>query len=519
MRGTISTGLSITPGGVREDINPPNIPEGWLLGSNNWLTLKGRGRARPGYVQIDAAVASGNTIIGIGQRGSDQLVDNIVIHTLTAAYHWNGSDQTVITGTWATSTEDQPVRFTTFRSGTTIWLARINAANAIDKWDGSGSAFQNVSAAPAGRDVTSTQEHVIVARPSEMGVQWSDQNDIDTWPSANIAFLTDTPGDVVAVESIGPLSFAVYKEDAVFLATRQAALTAYKFQFIALTSGPVSAAAVVAFPWGHIWLGKDNVFYIFDGSRVRPMDGSRGLVATLGTNLHVTNRGRTHAMRFRRTEDQAWFIYPDASTGDLTRMVSMVIKDPLSPQGTIALNPHTLPTAISASAAWQDRTDLTIDTLDGFSTTIDGLDNTWSTINAMSNPGESVSLLGDTAGQFYQFGIAVTDDSTAIAWEFIHPHRATAGEDKRFFSDGVSSYWPVTSQALTVTAGITFSDSLSDAETEATDTLATNTDSNHHITFANKRAKWAKVRFAGASTLSDLEYRGARFYAFPLPMV
>lgn len=519
MRGTVTSQLPVAPGGVREDINPPDIPEGWLLGSSNWLTLSGISASRPGYAQIDAAVAAADRIIGIGQRGSDQLTDNVVIHTLTAAYHWDGSTQTAITGTWTSSSTDQPVRFTTFRSGSTVWLARINAANAIDKWDGTGGAFQNVSAAPAGRDVTSTIEHVIVARPAELAVQWSDSNDIDTWPAANIAYLTDTPGDVVAVKSIGPLSFAVYKSDAVFLATRQAALAAYKFQFISRTSGPISAAAIVEYPWGHIWLGTDNVFYIFDGARVLPLEGSRGLVATLGANMHITNRGRSHAFRLRRTDDQAWFIYPDAITGELTRMTSLVIRNPRAANATIALNPHTLVTAISASASWQDRTDLTIDGLDGFASTIDGLDSIWDTIDAMTQPGEGVALLGDTAGRFYAFGLGVKDDGANIAWEFTHPHRAPAGPENRFFSDGVSSYWPKTSQSLTITVGITFSDSLSDAEAESTTTFATNTDSNHHVTFANKRAKWAKIRFAASSSLHDLEHRGARFYAFPLPMV
>jgi len=519
MRGTVSTRLTVDPGGVREDINPPDIPDGWLLGSNNWLTRRGRGRARPGYAQIDTAIAAADRVIGIGFRGSDQDDSNIVIHSLTAAVHWDGSTQTAITGTWVASTADQPVRFTTFRTGTTIWLARINEANAIDKWDGTTSAFQNVSAAPAGRDITSTQEHVIVARPEQLAVKWSDTNDIDTWPVANINYLTDTPGDVVAVESIGPLSFAVYKEDAVYLATRQAALAAYKFQFISLASGPVSPAAVVAFPWGHVWLGSDNTFYSFDGSRVTPLEGSRGMVTTLGDNLHIENRGRSHAFRMRRSEDQAWFIYPDTTTGDLTHMVSMVIKNPRSQGGTVALNPHTLPVAMSASASWRDRSDLTVDDLDGFAASIDDLDTTWSTIDAMSRPGESVSLIADTAGKFYAFGLAPSDDGTAIAWELTHGHKAPAGIENRFFMDGVSSYWPKTSTAITVTVGVTFSDSLSDDESESTTTFATNTDSNHHVTFANKRAKWAKVRFAASSATLDLEHRGAQLYAFPLPHV
>lgn len=519
MRGPATVYVPAAPGGVREDLNPVGIPPGWLLGSNNWITTEDIGNPRPGYAQLDSQIAAQDRIIGLGFRGSDQDTDNVVIHSLTTAVHWDGSSQEDITGTWTQSTADQPVRFATMQSGGTVWLARVNELNAIDKWDGTTTDFQDVSAGFAARDVLVASGHLVLARTAENTIRWSDINDIDTYPSltTNGAILDQTSGDIVAIRNISPLSFVVYKDDAVFLASRQAAIVAFDFQFISRVPGPISVNAIVEFPWGHVWLGTDNTFYMFDGARVKPLKNGRALASTLATNLHLSSRGRAHAMKRRPQQDEAWFFYPDASTGLVTRMASVVISDATSDEGqVVAINPHQVADEISASVSWRDRSDLTIDGLDAFAATIDDLDNVWSTIDAMTNLGGAVSLIGDASGNFYEFGRSiVTDDGTAIAWEFTEPPLALAGVESRFFFDGVESYWTKTASPLTVTIGATFTDSLSDAETETTGTYDLNTDSNHMTTFVNKRGKWVKVRQAGSSVVAGMEYRGMMPRAFP----
>ncbi|HAM54125.1 MAG TPA: hypothetical protein DCQ64_01390 [Candidatus Rokubacteria bacterium] len=65
------------------------------------------------------------------------------------------------------------------------------------------------------------------------------------------------------------------------------------------------------------------------------------------------------------------------------------------------------------------------------------------------------------------------------------------------------------STSLTVTVGVTVTDSLGDADSESTSTFDIATDSNHLSTFTSKIGQWVKVRHAGASAIADLEHRGA----------
>ncbi len=84
-RGIKKELYNISPGGVREDINPLTIPDGHLLSSLNWLTRRGVGAPRPGYATV-TTLGAGDRIIGIGFRGSPLDGNNVVLHTLTTAY-------------------------------------------------------------------------------------------------------------------------------------------------------------------------------------------------------------------------------------------------------------------------------------------------------------------------------------------------------------------------------------------------------------------------------------------------
>jgi len=314
------------------------------------------------------------------------------------------------------------------------------------------------------------------------------------------------------------LSFAVYKEDAVFLATRQAAIVAFDFQFVKSVPGPVSVNSIVEFSWGHVWLATDNAFYMFDGSTVTPL--SRAAETTLDTTFHKSNAVRSHAFQQRGSKDEAWFFYPDLTDGQVTEAISIVMTAPaIAGERVVSVNHHSFATEISASAAWTTLASLTIDGLDTFAATIDDLDGVWPTIDAMEGGGSPASILGDSVGKFYSYGTALTDAGTAIPWEFTSPFMSPAGVENRFFVDGIASYWEKTTDALTVTLGLTPTDSVSDAGTETTDTFDLSTDSNHMTTFVNKRGKWLKVKHSGTSAVDGMRHRGYQVYVFPKGMV
>jgi hypothetical protein len=510
-RGTKKEVYNIHPGGVREDVNPITIPDGHLLSSLNWLTRRGVGRPRPGYLQVGTQMSPAERIIGIGFRGSPLAGNNTILHTTNKAWFWNGSTLDDRTGTFTTSQADDQVRMVPYVSSGTTWLTRINAANAMDKWNGTGN-FQNVAAAPAGVDITAVGPYLMVARAGgdDYAVQWNSFNDIDDWPAINIARLVDTPGKVVAVRALSPLSVAVYKEDAVYLGTIQAAQTAFQFQLISQTSGPVSAAAVCAAQGSHYWLGENLAFFKFDGGTVTPF--TTAISATVLTNFNVSNKGQTHSAMLDRDSSEIWFWY-SGPTGLMNKAVSLNLS-------TQAVNDHTFTDPISASASWTKFSQLTIDGLDSFTTTINGLDAIYATIDSMSTPAQATAVLGDTVGKFYRFGPYTMDNNVAFPWNFENGYRAVGGLEARAEVDSVVSYWTARSgSSFPVTVHLTVSDTVGERDLSFSKVVNLFTDSNHLVEFRGLRGKWVKIKHSGAINLEGLEHRGAAVLCWPRAMV
>lgn len=512
-RGHEKVALRITPGGVREDVNPAEIPDGELLGSSNWLTRNGIGRPRPGYGQDGSTLAAADRIMGFGFRGSVGTSSNLVAHTLTAAYSRNSAGTyTAITGTWTTSTVTQPIRMVAYPSGGTLWLARTNLNNAIDKWSGSGSFTNPTQTAPACRDITVTNGRILGFNVTTGGTnfpyraQWNNLNDIDTWTAADTAELDETPDEGIACRAFGPLTAGLYKEDSVWLAVAQAAATPFQFQLVAHTPGPVSPAALVSYRGKHYWLAKDGAVYSFDGSRVEAV-GTR-LPATFRDNFDWANRAQCHGWIVARPEPEIWFMYPSSGT-EITRAMSMNLT-------TGAMNPHRTAHSLSASSEWTSQPEITWQDLTG---TWNTLSATYATWDAMASDYHPTSVLGQINGKVQQFGLETNDDGTAIAWSFTHPWRALAGLGFRAFIDGIVSYWKDVDTSLTVTVGLTVTDSLGDEDTENTSTFDMATDSQHLINFTSLRGQWARLKHSASSAIDNIEHRGAAIMAWKRSMV
>lgn len=509
-RGLKKEIYNIAPGGVREDVNPVAIPDGHLLSSLNWLTRRGTGRPRPGYIQVSTQLASADRVTGIGHRGSPLAGDNTVFHTVSKAYFWNGASASDITGTWTTSTADDPVRMTTYVSSGVVYLVRVNALNAVDKWNGTGS-FANIAAAPTGWDITTVGSYLVVGRAGgdDYAVQWSAFNDIDTWPAGNMARLIDTPGRIVAVRALTPLSVAIYKEDSVYLGTLQAAKNAFQFQLIAYISGPVSPAAVVPALGAHYWIGENMAIFRFDGAQ--PQAWTTSLGTTLFQNFSFGNKRQTHGAALDRDSTELWFWYPDIQ-GTMQRGFSINVIDQ-------SINPHTFTHNITASSDWSKASQLTIDGLDTFTTTIDGLDAVFATIDAMSAPSQSTAVLADSTANFYRFGTHPADNGTAIPWSFEHGYRATGGIAKRAEIDGVLSYWTKAPGSLPITVELTVTDTVGEQDLAVQRSINLTTDSNHQVLFRGLRGKWVKTKHSGLQSLEGLEHIGSAVMCWPRSMV
>lgn len=507
------------PGGAAEDNNPGLIPDGKYLASQNWLVRRDVGLPRPGYERFGgAALADGNRVLGFGFRGSHDVESATVTHTTATAYRWTGSAFSDITGTWAASSSSQHVRFANFSTSGTLRLIRTNLANAMDYWDGTGN-FQDVGGTPpAAKDITVSSQRVIGLNVTTGGtnypqrVQWSDFNDMATWGASSFVDLSQTPGNIVAGRALGPLSFGVYTTDAVYLATAQAALAPFQFQFIRTVRGPSSPASLVQAPDGHYWLGDDYNIYIYSGTGF-PRVVSTGLTDTLKDTLAADSFDLVHgALLHGDNEFEVWWWIPRSSSSGvlLDRAISYNTR-------TQAVHFHVFAHSITAAHDWARRGVLAWDDLTG---TWDTLVDTYSTWDAMDQGSFVTGILGDASGNVFRNGVGVSDNGTAISWSVTFPWRLVAQDGEDFYLDGVASYWEQTTASLSVTAGVLVTTALADSasDTEQTTTFNLSTNSNHQVSFADQRGKWARVRFAASSAVAGVRCRGALLQGWPRRM-
>lgn len=505
MRGAVQTLLPTMPGGVREDLNPAMLPDGVLLDSTNYLVRRGVGQTRPGYTSALLA-PDAKRVIGIGIRGTRNQTSNIIIATTDHTYTWDGSTVTDSTGSgWSVSANNQHVRMVTFSQGGVDYALTINEANALREWNGSGNFTATAGSPPAGRDLTIAGNRVIIAYPATFPhrIRWSGFNDRTVWGASAYADLLDTPGSIIAARAFGPNTFGVYKDDAIYLATLQAAVEPFQFQFIARAPGPASPASLVDALGVHYWLGEDYAIYKFDGAS--PKVVSTGLARTISKHMDFANRDQMFGFPwFSQDERELWFFYP-TRVGTFNAVSYNI--------GNDAVNHHKFPHVITAAMDWKmQSTTMSIDDLTSVSATIDGLDASSSTIDnldATSGATRAV-LFGDSTGTVFTFGPYHEDNGTAIDWSFTHGWVSPGKLQSSNYMDSLTPYWIVTPFTnVTIRVGLTVTDQLSDTETETITEFNSTSDSPHRMIFPNTRGKLIKVRQFGRGTERGLFYQGS----------
>jgi hypothetical protein len=213
----------------------------------------------------------------------------------------------------------------------------------------------------------------------------------------------------------------------------------------------------------------------------------------------------THGCLLQVPQPEIWWWYPDsgAATNKSAICLNLV---------TGAVTAQSFAHSITASASWLSQGSLTYATLPG---TFGTLPTTYPTYDSLTSAAQPTSVLGSSVGVIDQFGLALDDRGTAIAWEVVPGGWRALNGGGRVYMDGVRTYCRKTSSALTVTVGLTVTDALDDNATEQTSTFDMSTSSNHMVTFPGTVGRFAKVRLAASSQVEAIEIRGTQALAWP----
>lgn len=284
------TQLPLPINGTRADIDDFHIPPDSLRSTSyNWLFRNGKLVTRPGLTALGQAVGGGASV----PLAIISYFDNSDTYRLVQAhndrwYAFNDStsqwdDISDVANLWIGGTFDQPATFRVFNSGGTSHLLGARKNNTPRTWGsdpltdfavfGGNPPIASCMAIVADRVVLGN----LLNQPTTVDVsEFQDHN--SGWGATQTAVLVDTPGEIVSMNELGANQTAIYKSDAVYLATGRTGIDPLRFDLhSAFVPGPITLNAVVQLSTRlHIMLTRDGEVYTFDGtSYVRHPSSSR----------------------------------------------------------------------------------------------------------------------------------------------------------------------------------------------------------------------------------------------------
>src|SRR5947209_6902425 len=127
--------------GVRGDLPPYAIPDGYLWRASNVVARFGRLMTRPGLSPVVPTGPGGRLSGGVYFR-TTAIADRVVAANLTKWFRLSGSAWVDISGAVTfTTTADDPTRFAIFQQAGTNYAIGVNNHDAPYAWDGVAAAI------------------------------------------------------------------------------------------------------------------------------------------------------------------------------------------------------------------------------------------------------------------------------------------------------------------------------------------------------------------------------------------
>ncbi len=299
--------------GQRADLDYHNMPSNAAKRLRNWVFRDGRFIVRSGFQLFADNV--GQRPMAFRRYMHSGGTEMLVMATAEGWHHYGSDAWTNITGVGnpLTGSQTDHCILRVFYKGGTSYLIGTNGKDAPKKWDGAAAGYSDwAGAPPVAKCLEVAFDRVLLGNTANNGpiaVDVSSINDFEAGYGSFVTLLDDTPGPIVCMGSLGGQQTAIYKEDAVCIATAQGALDPFSFEFKATNiKGPASAQLVVPLEDGlHAWMAKDGTVQIFDREYVSEF--SRPARAHILQTYNENRTGRAFGFYDSRQEE-IWFIYP-----------------------------------------------------------------------------------------------------------------------------------------------------------------------------------------------------------------
>lgn len=508
--------MPVPRGGLRLDLPQQEVPDGFVVdGTTNVLERFGMLTNRPGLQPVNAARLGGRISGGIYFK-TPTGAQKLVAADLTAWYSVAGSTWTNISSDVVTfaATAANPTRFTTFPSGTSTVIIGVNGVNAPYQWGGSGTVALLTGAPSGAKDVTVVANRIIFGNVTTGGMRApsrivpSDFNDQASYTATNIADMSDTPDDIVAVRAFQRTQFAIYKTESVWVGIGQPGAFPFAYENVSIgLPGPVSPAAVVRVGGSHYYLGTDGQVYVFNGYQVQPISDPLG--STVQNGINASTQGRAFGL-YSRADRCVWFFYPAGTSVDPNAAVCVNLV-------TNAWWAHTFPFTLSTMWTGDDLPVTTWASLSGRTwADLPAVYPTWASFGGSQ---QHMNFAGDTLGRVHRYGYGYADAGQDQTVVWVYPLRAWVAPNQMHTLDAIESAFAETLGGPTLTIGVATSAAAAEM---ALDYAPFGT---HDTTLRMRqllpapassprpRGQWLGVRFSGTSA-ARVEYRGSTAYVY-----
>jgi hypothetical protein len=495
--------------GIRPDVDDFHIPPDALRSTSyNWMLDDGKIVTRPGFAVFanDTGIFDPIRVISYTDHNNTRRV----VHSTTQRWwHYDPISnqwQDISDGALLWSSSTDAVQFRVFNSSGVAYLLGVNQLNTPRAWDSDPAHDFTLfgGSAPVAGAIAIVADRVLLG---DLGVAGGgtqiDVSGFQThaagWGITQTTTLVDTPGRIVTMLELGATQAAVYKTDAIYLASGNTGLAPIRFDLhSAYTPSPASPASVLPLSQTlHAIFTWDGELYLFDGATFTKhpsSDSVRQLFeqnAELGANV---GHRKAHAYYNSKKNELRWYYTRDGLAS-------------LGPRDAISIN-------LSNGSVWKLNYNKSAFS---FSTSYYGI------LNLVPGPSTLTNevLLGSETGQFYREG-GNTDAGTGID-AMMETGLSDLGDATRYKTiEETEHYFGPPASTQTPTVQILLSKS-GESETVTPDATLTVDPAaagpyvtGHRLADGSRpTSRFLGIRIQDDDLSAPLEYRGSSVLAIP----